>query len=245
MILCKRKPAFQNELITAKLITLLILATAARKGCTMKAKIVVATVSGKAYYLLVNELKRRNTPFLSLTLDEPIPLDVKVVITTKDERARIKHENVIEYEAERDPAEFVDEAIRVVKGKRTYDDLVVGIDPGQNFGVAVIGDGNIIETMECNSADSTVNSVRDALNRIPANHVIIRIGDGAPGFADELLHALEATVPKDVAIESVKEEGTSRLYGEDSHRRGKRDISSAIRIGQRQGKAIPRRRSNA
>lgn len=210
----------------------------------MKAKIAVATVSGKAYYLLVNELRRKNASFLSLTLDDPIPLDVKVVITTKDERSRVEHENVLEYEAERNPAEVVDEAIRIVKGKQVYDSLVVGIDPGQNFGVAVIGDGNVIETKECTSTDDTVNSVREALNRIPANRVTIRIGDGAPVLTDELLHALSDTVSESVAIESVEEEGTSRLFGEGSHRRGKRDISSAIKIGQRLGKAISRRKNN-
>lgn len=210
----------------------------------MKARIAIATVSGKAYYLLVNELKSKNTSFLSLTLNDPIPLDVKVVITTKDERPRIEHENVLEYEAEKSPAEVVDEAIRIVKGKKVYDSLVVGIDPGQTFGVAVIGDGNVLETEECSSLDSTVNSVRDALSRIPANRATVRIGDGAPVLTAELMRTLNAAVPEDVAIESVKEEGTSRLFAEDSHRRGKRDISSAIKIGQRQGEGISRRKND-
>jgi hypothetical protein len=210
----------------------------------MKAKIAVATVSGKAYYLLVNELKSKNTSFLSLTLDDPIPLGVQVVITTKDERPRIKHENVLEYEAEKSPAEVVDEAIRIVKGKKVYDSLVVGIDPGQTFGVAVIGDGNVIQTEECNSLDGTVNSVRNALSRIPANRATVRVGDGASSLTAELTHALNDTVPEGVAIESVKEAGTSKLFAEDSHRRGKRDISSAIKIGQRQGKRISRRKND-
>ncbi|MGB9135341.1 MAG: hypothetical protein WCC63_07170 [Candidatus Bathyarchaeia archaeon] len=210
----------------------------------MRAKIAVVTVSGKAYYLLVNELNKKNTPFLSLTLDDPIPLDMKVVITTKNERSRVRHENVLEYEVDRNPADIIDEAIRIVKGKRVYDNLVVGIDPGQNFGVAVIGDGTILETKECTSTDGTVNSIRDALSRIPANRTTIRVGDGAPTLTEELLHSLDDTLPENVEIESVKEEGTSRLLGEDSHRRGKRDISSAIKIGQRQGKAIPRMRNN-
>ena len=44
----------------------------------MKAKIAVATVSGKAYYLIVSELKKKNVPFLSLTPNERIPMEVKV-----------------------------------------------------------------------------------------------------------------------------------------------------------------------
>jgi hypothetical protein len=210
----------------------------------MKAKIAVVTVSGKAYYLLVNELKKKNAHFLSLTPDSSIPVDVKVVITTKNERVRIRHENVLEYEVDMNPVEVVDEAIRIVKGKRVYESLVVGIDPGQNFGVAVLGDGSILETKECNSISETVNSIRDFLSRTPANQTTVRVGDGAPSLTKELLLELNEALPENVAIESVKEEGTSRLVGEDSHRRGKRDVSSAIKIGQRQGKIIPRRESD-
>jgi len=133
----------------------------------MKAKIAVATVSGKAYYLLVNELKKRNVSFLSLTPNDTAPIDVKVVITTKKERPKITHENVLEYEEDKDPVEVVDEAIRIAKGKRTYERLVVGVDPGQNFGVAVLGDGNMVETKNCTSLNETVNTIRDVLSRTP------------------------------------------------------------------------------
>lgn len=208
----------------------------------MKAKIAVATVSGKAYYLLINELKRKNAPFLSLIPDDNVPIDVKVVITTKSERARIKHETVLEYSVDRDPAEIVDEAIRMITGKRIYENLVVGIDPGQTFGVAVLGDGNILETKECTSLTSTVNSLKDALNRIPANHVTARVGNGAPLLMRELLDELDSALPDNVIVESVKEDGTSKLTGGDSRRRGKRDVSSAIKIGQRQGKTVQRRK---
>jgi len=206
----------------------------------MKAKIAVVTVSGKAYYLLVNELKNRSTPFLSLTPDDTIPLDVKVVITTRKERSKITHENVLEYEENRNPAEVVDEAIRVVKGKRIYETLVVGIDPGQNFGIAVFGDGSILETQNCTSVSETVNIIKDVLSRTPANQVTIRIGNGAPAYTEELLRNLDDVLPENAVVESVEEGGTSRSTGEDSHRRGKRDVSSAIKIGQRKGKRLLR-----
>jgi len=236
--------AFQNELITAKLITLFILTIVNTKGQTMKAKIAVATVSGKAYYLLVNELKRKNAPFLSPTPGDQMPVDVKVVITTKNERARIRHENVLEYGVERNPVEVVEEAIRIIKGTQVYENLVVGVDPGQNFGIAVIGDGNILETKICTSISGTVNSITDVLSRTPANHTVIRIGNGAPPLTKELIRELGDALPENVVVESVQEEGTSRLLGENSHRRGKRDVSSAIKIGQRQGKTISRRKSD-
>jgi len=210
----------------------------------MKAKIAVATVSGKAYYLIVNELKKKNVSFLSLKPNDDIPLDVKAVITTKKERSKITHQNVLEYEETKKLAEIVDEAIRIAKGKRMYERLVVGVDPGQNFGVAVLGDGNILETKDCTSASETVNTIKNVLSRTPANHIAIRIGNGAPSYTEELLRNLDDAIPLNIVIESVGEEGTSQCLGETAHRRGKRDVGSAIKIAQRQGKILPRRKND-
>lgn len=209
----------------------------------MKAKIAVVTVSGKAYYLLVKELKRRNVPFLSLTPDDALPIDVKVVITTKKERIKITHQNVLEYEEAKNPMEIIEEAQRIVKGKRIFERLIIGVDPGQNFGVAVLGDRNVLETKNCTSLNQTVNTIIDVLNRTPATHKTIRIGNGAPSFAEELWGNLNDTLPRNVVIESVREEGTSQSLGETSRRRGERDIRSAIKIGQRQGQVLPRRKT--
>jgi hypothetical protein len=206
----------------------------------MPAKIAVVTVSGKAYYLLVNELKKRNIAFLSLTPHDRIPVDVKLVLTTPKEAGAITHDTVLAYDEGDAPTDVVDEALRIVRGKRTYDRLVVGIDPGRTFGVAVLGDGKILETRECTSLTETVNTVQDVLARTPATQATVRIGSGAPAYADVLQHRLDSVLSEQVVIESVSEEGTSRPSGASSHRRGKRDISSAIRIGQRQGHIVPR-----
>jgi len=48
----------------------------------MRTKIAVATVSGRAYYKLVKELKERGLVFLSLVPGEAIPSTIKVVVTT-------------------------------------------------------------------------------------------------------------------------------------------------------------------
>ena len=58
----------------------------------MKAKVAVATVSGKTYFLVVNELKERNMEFLSLVPGDPVPAEAKVVITTEKEKHLISHE---------------------------------------------------------------------------------------------------------------------------------------------------------
>lgn len=206
-----------------------------------KAKIAVATVSGKAYYLLVNELKKRQLPFLSLTPNDKMPVDVKVILTTKKERAKITHPNVLEFREDESPAEVVDEAIRALKGKKVYEKIVIGIDPGQNLGVAVLGDGNILETGNCKGLAEVLEAIEDILRRIPATRRTIRIGDGPPDIAEELWLLLDNILPAHVVVESVKEDGTSQPHGETSNRRDNKDVLSAIKIGQRQGYVLPRR----
>ena len=206
----------------------------------MKSKIAVATVSGKAYYLLVNELKRKNVLFLSLIPGGPVPPEIKVVITTERESSRFSHANLLLYKEGSDPIAVVEEAIRIAQGKQGYEKIVVGIDPGERFGVALFGDGKLIETFVCSSFNETTKTILELLKRTPAETVIIKVGDGAPSFMQELLLMLDSRLPKDVILMTVSEAGTSRTTGEDSHRRGLTDVMSATRIAGREGQIISR-----
>lgn len=210
-----------------------------RKDQAKNPKIAVVTVSGKAYYLIVNELKERGVSFLSLTPNDKIPIDVKVAITTREESSRVTHQNTLEYTEDGNPAGIVEEAIRLVEGRGPYENMVIGIDPGLHFGVAVLGDRTLIETKNCVSVPETVNVIADILNRIPAAHRTIRVGNGAPLITEGLLRHL-SSLQRDITFEIVSEEGTSQTLGESSHRRGKKDVISAIRIAQRRGRILPR-----
>jgi len=209
----------------------------------MKAKIAVATVSGRAYYILVNELKKRGITFLSLRPWDSIPFDVKVVLTTEKEQASVKHPNIVILKNESDSVVVVDEAIRIAQGKKDYDKVVVGVDPGETFGVAVLGDGNVLETFLCPSLEETLKMILESLGRIRASVKLVRVGNGAPNYAKELLSLLDAYLPKDAAIEIVSEAGTSHFVNDTIHRRGLRDMMSAKVIAGRQGQVYPRRKT--
>ncbi|HIE18114.1 TPA: hypothetical protein EYP75_00155 [Candidatus Bathyarchaeota archaeon] len=84
----------------------------------MRSRIAVVTVSGKAYYWLVNELNRRRIPFLSLIPGEIIPPSITVVITTKDESRLVNHPSVLIYSPDEEPSAIIDEAIRIIKNKK-------------------------------------------------------------------------------------------------------------------------------
>jgi len=206
----------------------------------MEAKIAVATVSGKAYYFIVNELKARGLDFLSLTPYESIPLTVRVVITTEKERELIKHPNVLVYREGASASELVDEATRLVRGKTTFETITVGVDPGKTFGIAVLSGGDVLETLTCISPDETVNTITEILGKHQAAAKAVKVGNLAPEYAAELLPLLNKALPKDVAIEVVHEEGTSRLGRQTIHKRGLRHAVAAVKIAERRGQVYQR-----
>ena len=199
----------------------------------MRQRIAVATVSGKAYYWLVNELNKRRIPFLSVVPGESIPPSIKVVITTKEEREQIDHPYVLIYDPKEKPSAIIDEAVRIIKGKKIYEELVVGIDPGKNFGVAVLGDGNVLEKKGQLTLEMAIDMALTALRRHPARMRRIKIGDGVPEMAEEVASRLQIAVPEDTVIEIVSEAGTSSVKGNGS---GKKisDADAAINIARKE-----------
>ena len=206
----------------------------------MSSKIAVATVSGKAYYLLVNELKQRKLPFLSCVPDKLIPLSIQVVITTEAERLTVKYPNVLVYNPENEPSETIDEAIRIIQSKEAYKEVTVGIDPGKNFVVAVLGDGRILKKTQSFSLEKAVDTVLMDIKKNPAQRRLVKIGNGIPELAEEIASRLNTTLPDDVSIELVSEVGTSILKSDGSKRKAT-DADSAIEIARKNGQIKTRR----
>jgi hypothetical protein len=211
----------------------------------MKATVAVATVQGKAYFLIVNALRERNMAFLSLIPGEPVPTEVKVVITTEKEKHLINHEKVLVYDSKTEPDNVVKEAEKILQGKESYEKIVIGIDPGEVFGLAVIADGKVSETENCFSIQEILNKIKNIIKNVnvSATVVSVKIGNGVPAYK-KLLETLDSALPPEVVLEAVSEAGTNRNINENKHRRGLRDIVSAIRIAGRVGYVYPRRKTD-
>ncbi len=202
----------------------------------MKAKVAIATVNGKAYFLLVNEMKERNVDFFSVVPGEPVPAEVKVVITTEQEKTQVNYDRVLIFKNQTDPSAIVDEALKILQGKEEYDKVVVGIDPGEVTGMAVIADGKVIITKACFSIQETLNEVKATIANLnlAQTKALVKIGNGVQIFK-ELLIAFDSLLPSEVVLEVVSETGTNKPTGLYKQRRGLRDITSAIRIAGREG----------
>jgi len=211
----------------------------------MKAKVAVATVQGKAYFLIVNKLKERNIPFISLVPGETVPTEVKAVITTEKEKHRINHEKILVYDGETEPDSIANEIRKILQGKEVYEKIVIGLDPGKVFGLAVIADGKVNETGNCFSIQEALTKVRSVLQDVDfySTAVTIKVGSGVPTYK-ELIEVFDLALPPEVVLLVVSEAGTNRALNDNKHRRGLRDIASAIRIAGRAGHIYPRRKTN-
>jgi hypothetical protein len=209
----------------------------------MRARVAVATVNGKVYFLVVNELKRRNIPFVSLIPGESVRVEIKAVITTKEESSLISHHKILNYDPKTEPYVFGAEVVKILRGKETYDHVVIGVDPGQVFGLAVIADEAVVDTENCFSLEETLAKIKDVLKTVDfcRTTVTVKVGSGVPVFR-VLLELLDEELPRQVSLEIVGEAGTN-LRGEAKNRRGLRHMVSATRIGRRAGYVYSRSES--
>jgi hypothetical protein len=211
----------------------------------MLRNIAIVTTSGKAYFKLVSEFKKRQLPFLSLTPKDAIPLYVKVAITTESERDSVHCSGILTYDEKMDPSKVVDEAVQLIRGKTKYKDIIIGIDPGKKFGLAILGDGAILEIAEYMCIKETVKEIVRRLDEIRADKKIIKIGNGVKEYQMRLFDMLDEMLPRNIDIESVKEERTTKniekLWG---RKKGLIDALSAVRISMRRGRRIVRKLGN-
>jgi hypothetical protein len=197
----------------------------------MKSKVAVATVHGKAYFLIVTELKRRGIQFLSLIPGESIPEEIRVVVTTSLEKPRIAQGKILVYDPGMEPEVLGGEVLKALQGKENYATIAIGMDPRQVIGLAVAADGAIIESDNYFSIRDTITRVKNVLKTVDFSRtaVIVKIGNGVPVFR-KMLHAMDEELPPQVGLEIVEESGTNRYKQEAKHRRVFRHLVSAARI---------------
>jgi hypothetical protein len=189
----------------------------------------------------VNELQKKRLPFLSLKPWDPIPLNVKVVLTTEEESHQVSHPKILCFKQGTNPESAVDEAILIIQGKQSYEKVVVGVDPGKTYGIAILGDNKILETVTASNIEEATHLVSDSLKRFPAEVKVVRVGNGPPEYTKTLLDALAKELPEETMMELVSEAGTSRLTNKSANRRVLRDTVSAIKIAGRNGRTFSRK----
>ncbi len=212
----------------------------------MKEKVAVATVQGKAYFLIVNALREQNISFISILPGQPVYSKVNLVITTPEEKFKVDGEKIIVFQGEENLETLVIGIKKQLMGKEAYEKIIIGIDPGGAIGVAVMADGKVIEENNCYNSQELMNSILKTLRTVnfAVTSVLIKIGNGVPVYK-ELLKDLDESLPVQAMMEVVGEAGTNRPLKQNGRSRKIRHISSAIRIAGRTGHTFARRKSVA
>ncbi len=118
----------------------------------------------------------------------------------------------------------------MLKGKAAWRELWIGVDPGREPGVAIIGDGEVIDTRIAASPEAVAFHVHQAVRTFPAEEVKVRVGHGDPTNRNRILNALSRDR---LRVEIVDEAGTT-------HRSPQPDVDAAIEIARTPGpRAVP------
>ncbi|NLD65426.1 MAG: hypothetical protein GX648_02505 [Crenarchaeota archaeon] len=207
----------------------------------MKEKVAVATIQGKAYFKIVNALKEQNIAFNSIIPGTTIPPRIKIVITTEQEKEKVKFRKVLTFNGETELDCLIIEVKKLLLGKESYEKIIVGIDPGGAIGLVVMAEGKVIEEGNCYCNHEVVNVILKVIKTIDfsVTNVIVKIGNGVPVYK-ELLKELDNKLPPQVVLEVVSEAGTSYPKREHTQSRKVRHISSAKCIAGRTGKIVDR-----
>jgi hypothetical protein len=163
----------------------------------------LVTEDFRFFHLMVRLLKERGEPFVSLGFDDPIPENVGAVITTNPERERVRFENII---TDGDPDIAFKAARSVLRGKR-FSRIVVGIDPGRTPGIAVIGDGRIIDTELVYCPEDVTETLVRMTRNLDFDLMLIRIGHGDPTNRNRIIQAVWSLADE---VEIVDESMTTK-----------------------------------
>jgi hypothetical protein len=179
----------------------------------------------RLYHDLVAALKARDLPFVSLSFSRRIPETVGALLTSPAEAHRIRAKNVVPVD---DFDASIAKAIQLLKGRKEWREIRVGIDPGREPGIAILGDGEVLDTSLARSPEAVREHVRRALRAFPGQDVRIRVGHGDPTNRNRILNAL---APESLRLEIVDEAGTTR-------RSPQPDVDAAIVIARTTGRRV-------
>ncbi|WP_436927021.1 hypothetical protein [Halosimplex amylolyticum] len=191
--------------------------------------IVVATADFEVYHGVVNELRDRGVTFTTIELDDDLPARTTVVVTASDESPPTPDDVPVVRADPDDPRRAVDEVVAILRGGSGR--TVVGVDPGERPGIAVLSGEMVVATFHVplvDAAEVVREEVADAVDPL------VRIGDGARLQGAKIIDDLE-----EVPIELVDETGTTPYLGTGA--RGMADVLAAVNIARLDGERIESR----
>nr|WP_284438645.1 hypothetical protein [Halomicroarcula laminariae] len=174
-------------------------------------------------------MRDRGVEFTTIEPGDEWPDGAAVAVAAAGERVEIPDGvELVSADPER-PRRAVEAAIEALRGESGR--TVVGIDPGERPGIAVLHGETVVAAFQVPAAD-TAEVVRREVG--DAADPLVRIGDGARLVGSRVIDDIA-----DLPVELVDETGTTPYLG--SGARGMGDVLAAANIARREGEAITSR----
>lgn len=176
----------------------------------------VFTKDFSLYHDLIKVLRKRKIPYVTLSSIDHIPSRIGVILTSHNELHDIKSQRLIAADAYDTVDHAVDLALQMLIGKDLYSKVFIGIDPGEQPGVAVVGDDILLQKMNIETPEKIVTIVKRILREYPAIETLIRIGHGSMIIRNRIINSL---IPLEIPIEIVDETKTTSSQQISRHER--------------------------
>lgn len=186
----------------------------------------VMTADFRFYYELVRLLKESKEPFVTLEPGADVPANVGVVITTREEKPRVRFRRVVAMDS---PDLAYKVARSKLKGRESFNTLVAGVDPGRRPGLAIIGDGRVLFAETVGSPEAVAAEIDRLGQCFGHGRLIARVGHGDPTNRDRVIRSLWNVVDD---VEVVDERNTTRRTEEP-------DADAAVAIALSSGYRMP------
>jgi hypothetical protein len=191
--------------------------------------IVVATEDFEVYHDVVTELRERGVEFTTVERGGEIPTEAAIVVTAAGETIDVSDGVTVVTADPGNPRPAVAEAVGLLRDDDGQ--TVVGIDPGDKPGIAVLVGETVVATFHV-PAERAATVVEEELEDVP--DPLVRIGDGARLVGARIVDDLD-----DLPVELVDETGTTPYLGTGT--RGMGDVLAAVNIARREGERIDSR----
>ncbi len=136
----------------------------------------IMTSDFRLFYDLAEALKSMGLQFTSLTFKGAVPPHVGVVLTSAQELDDVFFEPKLA--ADGNVKTAVRRSFILLAGRERADHLIVGVDPGETPGVAVLFKGRVLEAHIARSPEDAAAQVLEICADYAAERTVVRIGHG-------------------------------------------------------------------
>ena len=194
----------------------------------------IVTKNFRFLYTVENILSKINEIKINHVLPEEFTIyNSDVIITTEAEKNVIKSNKIFIPKAFNHYYLFSN-ILLIANSKKKFGEVVVGIDPGENIGFAVIGEGkSILGTGEFFTAVDAVKETITVFFNIETDIFKVNIGRGGGKIKEEIIKRLKSIFHEKVTVNVINEDFTSQNKNRLLEIRYSKNINAALNIASR------------